>query len=136
MNAFPLKILTAERVFYEGGCLSLVVPTLDGLYGVQARHEDMVLAVVPGMLTLCTEQGEEILAAVSGGILKMEHNEALLLADTAERPEEIDEKRAEEAAAQAKEALLQKKTVQEYRMAEQNLARSLSRIRAKRHQKR
>ena len=52
MNTFSLKILAAERVFYDGACVSLTVPTLDGLYGVQARHEDAILAVVPGTLTV------------------------------------------------------------------------------------
>lgn len=133
MNTFTLKILAAERVFYDGACVSLTVPTLDGLYGVQARHEDVILAVVPGMLTLKTDAGDEIIAAVSGGVLKMEDNVALLLADTVERADEIDEKRAEQAAARAKEELLQKKSVQERRMAQENMARALSRIKTAKH---
>ena len=133
MHTFTLKILAAERVFYDGACVSLTVPTLDGLYGVQARHEDFILAVVPGTLTVKTDLGEEIVAAVSGGVLKMEDNEALLLADTVERADEIDEKRAEQAAAWAKEELLQKKSVQEQRMAQQYMARALSRIKTAKH---
>ena len=109
MNAFTLKILAAERVFYDGACVSLTVPTLDGLYGVQARHEDVILAVVPGTLTVRTDLGDEIVAAVSGGVLKMEDNTALLLADTVERADEIDFRRAEQAAERAKEELLQKR---------------------------
>ena len=133
MNTFTLKILAAERVFYDGACVSLTVPTLDGLYGVQAKHEDVILAVVPGTLTLRTDAGEEIVAAVSGGVLKMEDNEALLLADTVERADEIDEKRAERAAARAKEELLEKKSAQEQRLAEQHMARALSRIKTAKH---
>ena len=133
MNTFTLKILAAERVFYDGACVSLTVPTLDGLYGVQAKHEDVILAVVPGTLTVRTDAGEGIVAAVSGGVLKMEDNEALLLADTVERADEIDEKRAERAAARAKEELLQKKGVQERRMAQENMARALSRIKTAKH---
>ena len=133
MNAFTLKILAAERVFYDGACVSLTVPTLDGLYGVQARHEDFILAVVPGTLTLKTDLGEEIIAAVSGGVLKMEDNEVLLLADTVERADEIDERRAQRAAARAKEELLQKKGAQEQRMATEHMARALSRIKTAQH---
>lgn len=133
MNTFTLKILAAERVFYDGACVSLTVPTLDGLYGVQARHEDVILAVVPGTLTLRTDTDDEIVAAVSGGVLKMESNGALLLADTVERAEEIDERRAEQAAAQAKEELLQKRGVQEQRMAQEHMARALSRIKTAKH---
>ena len=133
MNTFTLKILAAERVFYDGACASLTVPTLDGLYGVQARHEDFILAVVPGTLTFRTDAGEETVAAVSGGVLKMEDNEAVLLADTVERADEIDERRAERAAERAKEELLQKKGTQAQRMAQQHMARALSRIKTAQH---
>lgn len=133
MNTFTLKILAAERVFYDGTCVSLTVPTLDGLYGVLARHEDVILAIVPGTLTVRTDAGDEIVAAVSGGILKMEDNEALLLADTIERADEIDERRAERAAASAKAELLEKKSIQAQRLAEQHMARALSRIKTARH---
>ena len=82
MNTFPLKVLAAERTFYDGACVSLVVPTLDGLYGIQAKHSDVVLAIVPGTVTLRTDAGEKIAASVSEGILKMEDNRALLLVET------------------------------------------------------
>ena len=82
MNRFPLKILAAERVFFDGVCQSLIVPTLDGLYGIQAHHENVVIAIVPGMVTLRTDAGGKIAAAVSEGIFKMENNEALLLVGT------------------------------------------------------
>ena len=133
MNTFSLKILAAEREFYDGACTSLTVPTLDGLYGVQARHEDVILAVVPGTLTVKTDAGDEIVAAVSLGVLKMEDNVALLLADTVERADEIDERRAEQAAERAKEELLQKKGAQAQRMAQEHMARALSRIKTAQH---
>ena len=133
MNTFSLKILAAERVFYDGACVSLTVPTLDGLYGVQARHEDVILAVVPGTLTVKTDAGDEIVAAVSLGVLKMEDNVALLLAGTVERADEIDERRAEQAAERAKEELLQKKGAQAQRMAQEHMARALSRIKTAQH---
>lgn len=135
MNRFRLKILAAERVFFDGACQSLVVPTLDGLYGIQAQHENVVIAVVPGTLSLRSAEGEEIAAAVSGGVLKMENNEALLLADTVERPEEIDLSRAERDAAEAKEALLQKRSAQESHLAEERMARALGRIRTKKYKR-
>lgn len=135
MNRFHLKILAAERVFFDGACESLVVPTLDGRYGIQAQHENVVIAIVPGTLFLRPAEGEELVAAVSGGVLKMEDNEALLLADSVERPEEIDLRRAEESVAAAREALLQKRSAQETHLAEERMVRALSRIKAKKYQK-
>lgn len=129
---FPLRVLTAERVFYEGRCHSLTVPTLDGLYGVMAHHENVVIAIIPGVMTLRTDAGEEQIAAVSEGLFKMENNEALLLVDTAELPEEIDLRRAEETAAKAREELLQKHSTQEHALALARMARAMSRAKVKR----
>ena len=61
----------------------------------------------------------------------MEDNDVLVLVDTAERPEEIDANRARRAADQAREALLQKKSIQEYRTAQTNLARALNRLKVR-----
>lgn len=135
MKTFYLRILAAERVFYEGRCASLTVPTIDGLYGILAGHESVVLAIVPGMLTLRLPDGTERIAAVSEGMLRMQENEALVLVDTAERPEEIDLRRAEETAALAKEELREKHSAQEQAMAMARMARALSRAQVKRHGK-
>ena len=132
MNRFHLKILAAERMFFDGPCESLIVPTMDGLYGIQAEHQDVVIAVMPGKLTIHSAGGAETVAAVSGGVLKMENNEALLLV---ERPEEIDLRRAEREAAEARETLLQNRSVQESHQAEERMVRALNRIKIKRRQK-
>ena len=63
----------------------------------------------------------------------MESNEVLVLVDSAERPEEIDAARAKREADQAREAMLQKKSRQEYQLAQGNLARALNRLRVKSH---
>ena len=55
----------------------------------------------------------------------------LLLLDAAERPEDIDALRAKEAADAAREALLQKQSIQEYHMAQTTLARAIARLRVK-----
>ena len=105
MKTFPLRVLAPERTFFDGACTSLTVPSIDGMYGLMAQHEDIVLAIVPGKLALRDADGVEQIAAVSEGVLKMEHGEALVLVDTIERPEEIDLHRAEEMAAEARAEL-------------------------------
>lgn len=131
MKAFPVHILAADHAFFEGECTSLVLPTVDGQYGVLAGHSNAISAVVPGTLTCRTAAGDVLYAAVSAGLAKIEDGEALVLVDTAERPEEIDKNRAERAAAAAKEELLQKRSIREYRLAEANLARAINRLRVK-----
>ena len=131
MDQFTVYILAADEPFYEGPCESLSVPTITGMYGVLAHHTNVIMAIVPGTLHYRCPGQEEQLAAVSAGLMKVENGEVLILVDSAERPEEIDANRAKRAADRAKEELLQKKSIQEYRMAQSNLARALSRLQVK-----
>ena len=133
MTPFQVSILAADNVLYEGPCESLIVPTLQGQYGILAHHSNMISAVVPGELSYRVPDGEEQLAAVSAGLVKVENNEVLVLVDTAERPEDIDVNRAKRAADEAKEAILQKRSIQEYRTAQVMLAREANRLDVKRH---
>lgn len=128
MNTFPLVVLAAEKPVYEGECSSLIFPAPDGQQGIQAMHNNMIAAVVPGILTIRQPDGGEQTVIVSEGLMKMENNQALLLVDTAERPEEIDANRARRAAAQAREAILQKKSIQDYYAAQAKMARAISRL--------
>ena len=125
---FHLRILAADRVFYEGECESLTVPAQDGELGILAHHSNLVAAMVPGQLRASVPDGSFTVAAVSGGLLKVEDGDVLLLADTVERPEEIDAARARRAEARAREALAQKRGTQEYRGAQAHLARALNRL--------
>lgn len=128
---FPLHILAADQPFYEGDCESLVVPTLDGQYGVLAHHCNIILAIVPGTLTYHTPDGKMHAAAVAAGIMKVEEGEVLVLVDSATRPEDVDEERQRRIADEAKEALLQKKSIEEHHAAQARLARALARLSVK-----
>lgn len=130
-NTFRLRILAADKVFYEGNCTSLTIPTPGGELGILANHSNMIAAVVPGVLRGQFPDRPPQTAAVSGGVVKIEDNEVLILADTAERPEEIDANRARRTEANAREALLQKKSIQEYRSAQAYLARALNRLKVR-----
>ncbi len=129
MKSFKIHILEADNTFYEGECESLMVPTSNGQYGVLAGHSNTITAIVPGIMTYHTPGGEDLLASVSAGLLKIENNDVLVLVDAAERPEEIDANRARRLADAAKEAMLQKKSILEYRAAQTNLSRAIAQLR-------
>lgn len=133
METFQVRILASDVSFFEGPCQFLVVPCADGALGILAHHSNMIAAVVPGELRFQPEGASLRTAAVSTGLVKVENNEVLILVDTAERPEDIDANRARRAADAAREALLQKKSLQEYKSAQANLARAISRLRVKEH---
>ena len=126
---FHLRVLAADRPFYEGPCVSLTVPAVDGSMGILAGHSNTSAALVPGAMSVALPDGQRRTAAVSGGLIKVENNEVLVLVDSAERPEEIDTNRAKRAEAKAREALLQKQSIQEYKFTQATLARAINRLR-------
>ena len=128
MSSFTVHILAADKVLYEGDCESLIIPTPWGQYGILAHHCKAICAIVSGRLTYKLPGGEVKYAAVSDGLVKIENNDVLVLVDTAERPEEIDVKRARLIADEAKEAMLQKRSIREYKEAEAAFARAVSRM--------
>ena len=127
-TTFSLRILASDKPFYEGPCHSLHIPTLDGQREILPHHSNMIFAIVPGELRGVMPDDQTQIAAVSGGIVKVEDNTVLVLVDTVERPEEIDANRARRAEAAAREALLQKQSIQEYKNMEARLAREMNRL--------
>ena len=133
-DSFRLSILAADKAFYNGESLSLVIPTTEGSYGVMAHHMNMIAAIVPGILKATLWDGKErseVRLAVTEGIIKVENNSVLVLVDSLERPEEIELVRAERELQAAKAALQKKSSVLEHSLAAAKLARALNRIRAK-----
>jgi F-type H+-transporting ATPase subunit epsilon len=100
-----LQIITPERVvFSEEGVESVTLPGSEGELTVLPQHAPLMTGLKPGPLTF-RKGGEEIDVAVAGGFLEVRDDKVIILADTAERSEEIDAARAEAARQQAREAL-------------------------------
>ena len=133
MNTFKLHIWASEKPFYDGDCLSLIIPSVDGKYGIMAKHSNTITAIVPGELTFTTADGKTQIAAVSEGLVKIENNDVLVLVEAIERPEEIDVNRAKVAAEAAKEAMMQRLSRREYYTTRLTLARAMSRLQVKGH---
>ena len=133
MSTFSLKIISTDKVFYDGKCEYLVIPTIDGEKGILAHHENMVIAVEIGELRFRKPDGEWVTAVVSKGFAEIVNNRASVLVNTAERPEDIDVKRAEEAKERAEEQLRQKQSIQEYYLSQASMARAMTRLKASRN---
>lgn len=128
MDTFGLKIIASDRVFYEGRCRKLILPAPDGEMGILANHENMVIAVNVGDARMEIEEGSWVDVAVGRGFAEVVNNRVTVLVDTAERPEEIDVRRAEEAKERAEEQLRQKQSIQEYYRTQASLARAMNRL--------
>ncbi|UCG10177.1 MAG: F0F1 ATP synthase subunit epsilon [Dehalococcoidia bacterium] len=99
-----LDIVTAERVVFSEDVDVVLAPGVEGQLGVLPHHAPLMTILEPGEL-LVRKGGEEFLMAVSGGFLEVRPDRIIVLADTAERAEEIDIARAEEAKQRAKQWL-------------------------------
>ena len=128
MDTFGLKIIASDRVFYEGRCRQIIIPAPDGEKGILPNHENMVIAVNVGDARMEVEKGKWVDIAVGAGFMEIVNNRVTMLVDTAERPEEIDIRRAEEAKERAEEQLRQKQSIQEYYHSQASLARAMNRL--------
>jgi F-type H+-transporting ATPase subunit epsilon len=104
MAKLTVQIVTAEREVMTDEADVVVAPAIEGTVGILPRHAPLLTALVPGVLVL-KKDGQEEIMAVSGGFLQVANNRVLILADTADREDELDEQRAQEARAQAEAAL-------------------------------
>ena len=132
MKNFTLHLVGADRLFYEGECQSVVVPAVDGQYGVLADHANLITAIVPGELSFTVPGEKSEVVAVAGGIMKVEDNDVLILVDYILLPEEIDADRAMQEEAAAREIMLQKRSRREYRSAQAQLARAVTKLKVRR----
>lgn len=132
MNTFRLRIYEADDTFAEGEAEMVVIPTVDGDYGVKAHHENMVFSIVPGRMKYRMAGEETEIASIASGMMRIEDNEVLILTEAAEHLDEIDLERARRKEEEAKEAMLQKRSMREYYLAQATLIRSINRMRVKR----
>ena len=127
MNSFILNITASSGEFYQGSCESMVLPVKDGVYGVQAGHSPVLVAIHMGMLKF-TVDGETREILVGDGIAEVTPTFVLLLVDSAERPEDIDKNRAEAARIRAEERLQHQKSMHEYYQSQIALQRAMQRL--------
>ena len=127
MNSFILNITASSGEFYQGNCESMVLPVKDGVYGVQAGHSPVLVAIHMGMLKF-TVDGEPCEILVGDGIAEVTPTFVLLLVDSAERPEDIDKNRAEAARIRAEERLQHKQSMHEYYQTKIALDRAMQRL--------
>ena len=98
-----VQIVTAEREVYTEDAADMVVaPGAEGVVGILPRHAPLLTTLVPGVIRVKKAGAEEAMA-VGGGFLQVARDQVLVLADTAERADEVDEARAEQARQRARE---------------------------------
>ena len=103
------KIVTPEKIVYEDEIIQVSIPTVDGEITVLADHIPLVSVLKSGELKIKDRKDEQVIA-VAGGFLEINaNNEIVILADNAERANEIDLERAEQARKNAEEQIKEAK---------------------------
>lgn len=117
-KSIQFEIATPERVLFREEIISATVPTQSGEVTILPDHIPLVSILRPGVIEIRLAKGETALMAVSGGFLEVLKNKIVVLADTAEKAEEISEERIKEARARAEEARQNAKFKDETEFAE------------------
>lgn len=125
-----VHIVTAEReVFAEEGVEEVIAPGSEGELTVLPQHAPLLTMIKPGIMRI-VKGGQEVDMAITGGFLEVRDDRVTILADAAERAEEIDEARALEARHRAERSLEEKVSLEHMIEAQAALQRALLRIKA------
>jgi F-type H+-transporting ATPase subunit epsilon len=132
MAKLRFEVITGERIVYQDTDVDMVVaPGTEGTLGILPQHAPLVSTLQPGELRV-KKGGTEVSMVVTGGFLEVTGDRVLVLADAAERADEIDLARAEEARRRAQERLATRQHEVDLIRAEAALRRSLIRLRVAR----
>lgn len=126
-NLFSLKIITPDRMFYEGQVSMVEFNTTEGEIGIYKKHVPTTVIISPGILTITETDGTKE-AALHAGFAEILQDEVVIMAEIVEWPEEIDLKRAEAARERAEERLRSKTPETDVLRAETALQGALARI--------
>ena len=103
-----LDIVSAEEEIFSGNVKNIIAAAMMGEVGIYPKHTPMITPLKPGEVKIITEQDEEMLFFISGGVIEVQPEIVTVLADTAIRGEDLDEAKAEESKKRAEEALADK----------------------------
>ncbi|MCI8777125.1 MAG: ATP synthase F1 subunit epsilon [Oscillospiraceae bacterium] len=127
MKTFKLKIITPEKVFFDGDTEQVIVRTTEGDTGVLYGHENYVANLPAGPFRVKID-GKFKIAAISGGVIKVSKEETVILAMAAEWSDEIDFDWAKRSQADAMKRIKESQSDYDLKMAELKLKRALNRI--------
>lgn len=136
MKQLNLEIITPSKVGFKGEIYSVTVPGTKGNFQVLYNHAPIISSLEIGKIILEEQEGSKVEYATSGGTIEVSNNKIIILAESFERADEIDEKRAEEARKRAEERLKKSKETEIDRIrAELALKRAINRLKISKHKK-
>ena len=125
---FKLEIATPQRVAFSDDVVSFTAPGTIGSFQVLYNHAPLLSSIVIGQVKFVSKAGQLQHYATSGGFVEVRENTVTLIAETAERSDEVDVARAEAARDRALKRLAEKKAETDIARARAALARALNRL--------
>jgi len=131
-KSIKFEIVTPERVVLAREIIQVSVPTTSGEITILPDHIPLISVLKPGVLEIKTADNKVEIMAVSGGFLEVMCDKIVVLADTAEQAEELDEKRIEEARQRAEDRKKDASDIDEVQFANiaAQLEKELARLKA------
>ena len=131
MATIHVDVVSAEEQIFSGAAEFVVLPGIMGELGIYPRHTPLLTQIKPGAVRIkMPDKAEEELVFVQGGFLEVQPSRVTVLADTAVRARDLDEKAALEAKQAAEEAMQNKTSREEIAQAEGELAIALAQLEA------
>lgn len=133
-NTYPLEVVTPERVMLSENVIQTIAPGSEGQLGILANHAPLMTALAPGEVRVTLTDGRTTSHIVIGGgfmeVAALDGGRTTILADSAERADEIDVTRAEEDLAAARQMLSEAEVgTPQAAEAQQAIAHAESRVR-------
>jgi len=122
-----IDVVSAERMVYSDEVDIVVAPGVEGQLGILPHHAPLMTMLQPGELLLLKGK-DEVSLCIAGGFLEVRPDKVVVLAEAAERCEEIDMARAEAAKRRAEERLMGRASAEDLAQAQAALARAAARI--------
>jgi len=137
MSTLKCEIITAERVVFTDELNMVLAPGVEGQLGILPHHAPLMTALTVGELIVRKEGQEDQAMAIGGGFMEVLPDRVTILADSAERAEEIDVERAEAARRRAEEQLRHRRENQvDFARAEAALRRAVVRLKVAQRRRR
>ncbi len=127
-STFTLDIVTLKKVVFSEEIRSIFAPGKEGYFTILKWHTPFVSSLQTGVIRVAKPEGEVITLATSGGFLMTDGKKVIVLADTAESPEEIDVARAKAAKERAEKRLAERTQDIDIDRARVALLRAINRI--------
>ena len=125
---FSLEVVTLKRLIFSGMVEALTAPGSVGYFGILKGHTPFVSGLQPGIFTVTLPRGKKETMAISGGFLLTDGDKVIVLADSAEAPNEIDLERARGSRDRAQGRLSESPRDLDVARAKASLARALTRL--------